>query len=99
MSNFSTITCGNIITYGSQHIALKPILGVGGVNNEPGMSICNDILQKLLSHPFAWKFNRKVMPFFVTQAFVQDYFFAGACAFTIAPNVLAGTSPLNGGGV
>lgn len=98
MSNASTITVQNVVDYGRAHVALKVMLGVAGINNEPGLSICNDILQYLMAKPFAWKFNRKIMPFFVTQAFVQDYSFAGACAFVLAP-ATSGNTPLSGGGV
>lgn len=99
MSNSSTISVLNIVDYARAHIALKVLLGIAGINNEPGMSIANDILQYLLAKPFAWKFNRKNLPFFVTQAYVQDYYFAGACAFTIAPVTSSGSTPLSGGGV
>lgn len=96
----SNITVQNIVDYGRAHIWLKQLLGTGGVANEPGLSICNDILQKLLAKPFAWKFNRKTLPFFVTQAFIQDYTNAGACAFTLAPVVASGgVSTVGGGGV
>jgi hypothetical protein len=96
----STITVQNIIDYGRAHAMLKPLLGIGGITNEPGLSMCNDILGILFSRPFAWKFNRKVMNFFVTQAFIQDYLFAGACAFTLNPVVASGgASSLGGGGV
>ncbi|HWF05689.1 MAG TPA: hypothetical protein VHA06_18530 [Candidatus Angelobacter sp.] len=99
-STLSTYTVQNLLDYARAHTSLKLILGIGGVANEPGMSIVNDVLQTVLARPFAWKFNRKFAPFFVTQAFVQDYFFAGACAFTLAPVVASGgQSSLGGGGV
>jgi hypothetical protein len=96
----STITVDSILTYARAHTALKLIMGIGGVSNEPGMSIANDTLQYVLAKPFAHKFNRKNMPFFVTQAFVQDNYFAGACAFTLAPLVISSSnSSIGGGGV
>lgn len=98
-STLSTITVQSIINYVRTHIALKSLLGVGGFSNEPGMSIANDVLQYLLSKPFSWKFNRKDLPFFVTQPFIQDYFFAGAGAFTLSPLVTTGPANVGGGGV
>jgi hypothetical protein len=95
----STINVQSVINYARTHIALKSLLGVGGFANEPGMSIANDVLQFLLAKPFSWKFNRKDLPFFVTQPFVQDYFFAGTAAFTISPLVTTGTANVGGGGV
>jgi hypothetical protein len=98
-STLSTITVQSIINYTRVHVALKNLLGVGGFSNEPGMSIANDVLQFLLAKPFSWKFNRKDLPFFVTQPFTQDYFFAGAGAFTLSPLVTTGTANVGGGGV
>lgn len=99
-NNISTITCQNVLDYARAHIALRPILGIGGVSNQPGMDICNDVLQFLLAKPFSWKFNRKQMAMLVTQGFIQDYLFAGACAFTLNPVVQSGgQTTLGGGGV
>lgn len=99
-SNLSTISVQNILDFARSHTALRPVLGVGGVSNEPGLSFANDILQYLFARPFAWKFNRKTMNFFMTQPFIQDYLFAGACAFTLNPVVQSGgASTVGGGGV
>jgi hypothetical protein len=99
VQTLSTIKVQSIINYVRTHIALKTLLGVGGFALEPGMSIANDVLQFILAKPFSWKFNRKDLAFFVTQPFVQDYFFAGAGAFTISPLVGTGTANVGGGGV
>lgn len=99
-SNLSTISCQNVLDYARAHVKLKPLLGIGGISNEPGMSICNDVLQMLLARPFAWKFNRRQMALLVTQGFIQDYLFAGGCAFTLNPVVQSGgQTTLGGGGV
>jgi hypothetical protein len=99
-TNLSTITCQNILDYARAFTFLKPLLNIGGISNEPGMSICNDTLAMCLAKPFAFKFNRKEAPFFVTQGFIQNYLFAGACAFTLNPVVQSGgQSSLGGGGV
>ena len=99
-SNLSTISCQNVLDYARAHTMLKPILGVGGVSNQPGMDICNNVIQILLMKPFSWKFNRRQMPLLVTQGFIQDFLFAGACAFTLNPVVQqGGQTTLGGGGV
>lgn len=63
---------------------LAPLASVGGFTNEPGLSLCNDVLAELLSSPHDYKFNRAEMPLFVTAPNRQDYLFAGAVAFTLA---------------
>lgn len=78
----STITVSQVITYASQHTELMPLVGVGGTSNEPALSIANDVMSELLAQPHPWKFNRTIMPIFVTQQWKQDYKFAGATAFT-----------------
>lgn len=97
-NTLSTITVQNVIDAVRTQNALRKLLGVGGFANEPGLSIANNVLQYLLAKPFAWKFNRKDMPFFVTQPFIQNYFFAGACAFTLSSVVSNGTAANVGGG-
>jgi len=82
MSN-STVTLQNVVNLASTHNDLRPLAGVGGYQNEPALSLCNDTLQELLSEPLDWKFNRVEMPFLVTSYAKQDYQFAGACAFTL----------------
>jgi hypothetical protein len=79
----STVTVNQVIQYAQQHTALMPLTGVGGVANEPALSIANDTLSELLAEAFPWKFNRAEMPVFVTTPFKQDYKVSGACAFTI----------------
>lgn len=59
-----------------------PLVGVGGVANEPALSLANDTLSELLSQPFAWKFNRTQANILVTTQNRQDYQFAGASAWT-----------------
>jgi hypothetical protein len=97
-NNLCTITVQNVIDAVRTQNALRKLLGVGGIANEPGLSIANNVLQFLFAKPYAWKFNRKFMPFFVTQPFIQDYYFAGACAFTLSSVVSNGTAATVGGG-
>lgn len=79
----STVSLQTVVNLCATHGELMPLAGVGGYNNEPALSLCNDTLQELLAHPHDWDFNRVEMPFFVTALFQQDYLFAGAAAFTL----------------
>lgn len=79
----STVTIQNVVNYAQQHTALMPLTGVGGVANEPALSIANDTMNMLLARPFPWKFNRVEMPVFVTTPNKQDYLVSGSCAFTL----------------
>jgi hypothetical protein len=99
-SIISTITVQNVIDFCRSQVSLRSLLGIGGITNEPGMTYANLVLQDLLAKPFAWKFNRKFLPFFVTQPYIQDYNFAGACAFSLSPVLSNGaTATVGGGGV
>jgi hypothetical protein len=82
MSN-STITLLSIVNLASTHLDLLPLTNVGGYQNEPALSLCNDALSDLMMSPNDWKFNRVEMPMFVTSANRQDYQFGGATAFTL----------------
>jgi len=71
----STVTLQDVIRWASTHIKLQPITGVGGFQQEPALSICNDVLQTILSAPFNWKFNRREISLDTTavEGYVQDY--------------------------
>lgn len=71
----STITLQEVVQWAQTFTKLIPIIGVGGYTNEPALSICNDVIQEILSEPYNWKFNSKVAVPFVTDtnANTQDY--------------------------
>lgn len=79
----STLTLQSIVNLAQTHADMLPLSGVGGFANEPALSLCNDVLQELLSAPYGWKFNRQEMGLLVTAPNKQDYKFAGATAFTL----------------
>jgi hypothetical protein len=56
---------------------MAPLVGAGGVANEPALSICNDTLQSLLSSPYDWKFNKGAILPFTTIPYQQDYVLSG----------------------
>jgi hypothetical protein len=85
MSNLNqTLTLQNVVDFASTHVELMPLAGVGGISNEPALSLCNDVMTELTGQPNNWKFNSVFMPPFVTAPFRQDYQFGGATAFTMA---------------
>ncbi len=77
----STVTIQSTTNFASTHTKLAPLVGVGGFQNEPALTIANNVLQEILSPPYPWKFNRKELQMFVTAQYQQDYLFAGASAF------------------
>jgi hypothetical protein len=86
----STITIQNIVNLASQHVELIPLIGVGGYQNEPALSLANDVLQLLLAAPWDFKWNRAEMNTFVTSPNRQDYLFAGAVLFSFTSGNSAG---------
>lgn len=86
----STITIQNVVDYARAHTKLIPVVGVGGISNEPALSIANDVMGEVLNPPYPWKWNRAEPQFLVTQQFKQDYLYAGATAFVLGPGGTGG---------
>ncbi len=59
---------------------MVPLIGVGGIPNQPALDICNDVLQTLLSAPNNWKFNKASIAPFTTVQNQQDYVISGCQA-------------------
>lgn len=82
--NHFTNTLQSVLNFCSTQADLIPLTGVGGFNEEPGLSMCNDALAGLLTATYNLKINRKDYPnYLVTAPFKQDYIWGGASAFTI----------------
>jgi hypothetical protein len=81
-SDRCSITLQQIVNIAQTHVELAPLANVAGYTDEPALSLCNDVIQELLSTGYTWKFNRVECPSFFTQKGKQDYLFAGASAFT-----------------
>ncbi len=96
MSN-STIIINDVALVASQHVKLTILFGVGGIQDQPALTIANNVLQQILSPKYNWKFNRNEMTMLVTQQFKQDYLFAGATAFVLQNG--ANATGANWGGV
>jgi hypothetical protein len=73
----STITLNSVIQTVQTAKGMKPLTGVGGIVNQPGLDICNDTLQQLLSAPYAWRFNKNAIGVFTTIPYQQDYVVSG----------------------
>lgn len=69
----STVTLQNTVDWARTFTKLMPIVSVGGFTNEPAISICNQVLQELLSPPYNWKWNRVELADFDTVDKTQDY--------------------------
>ena len=81
----STLTLQNVVDFARANTRLIPIVGVGGLGQEPALSICNDTLQEVLSSPYAWRFNRASIPPFTTFNYQQDYYVTGATVSFVSP--------------
>lgn len=53
----STITLQSVVQWAQTLTQLTPIIGVGGFNSEPALSICNNVIQEMIAKPYNWKFN------------------------------------------
>jgi hypothetical protein len=84
--SLSTLTLQSVVNLLATHADLVPLASVGGYQNEPALSLCNDVLQEALCAPNAYKFNRANMPVFMTAVNKQDYIVSGAVAFTLGSN-------------
>jgi hypothetical protein len=78
----STLTLLSVVQFCQTKIRMAPLLGAGGIANQPGLDLCNDTLQRCLSSPYDWKFNKYVMPSFTTIPYQQDYVLSG-CQMSI----------------
>lgn len=86
MSGNSTITLQNRLNFASTHGDLVALSNVGGFQDEPGLTLANDVLSDLISDPNDWKFNRVELPMLVSCPNKQDQQFAGASVFVLGSN-------------
>ena len=68
-----TYSLQNVIDWARTQVKLIPLVGVGGFTNEPALTICNSVMQEILSEPFNWKWNRIDASSFDTIDKTQDY--------------------------
>lgn len=82
----STLTLQSRIDFARTRTRMMQLVGVGGIPNEPALSICNNVLQTLFSSPNNWKFNKAALPQFTTIQNQQDYILSGCTMQIIAPS-------------
>src|SRR5579871_1668159 len=78
-----SITVQQVVSWAQTFSKLVPLLGVGGIANEPGLSIANNVLKHIVNRPFAWKFNSYPMTPLFTRWNIRDYIYSGAVAFVL----------------
>lgn len=83
-SNISLQSVIDYVTTGVRGVSLADVLGY---QNEPALSICNDVYQETLQRPLTWRFNKANAAgtglgvlYFTTNAFQQDYALTNASA-------------------
>jgi hypothetical protein len=47
--------------------------GAAGYTTEPMLTVCNEVMSRILDENMPWKWNRKVIPPFLTVSLQQDY--------------------------
>lgn len=76
----SNISLQSVIDYVTTNVRGAGLSDVLGVQNEPALSICNDVYQQVLQQPLTWRFNKANTAgtglgvlYFTTSAYLQDY--------------------------
>lgn len=105
----SNLKLQQTINYALTHTDLLPLTGVGGITDEPGLTICNEAASEIINNENDWKFNSLELcsPLGLTQGTgqpliayqsKQDYLFAGASAFTMNITPSGGSTGVNSSG-
>ncbi len=55
----STISLQQTVNWAQSFVSLRPLVGQGGITNEPALTIANTVLGFILAPPFCWRWNRK----------------------------------------
>jgi hypothetical protein len=106
----SNISLQSVIDYVTTNVRGANLADVLGIQNEPALSICNDVYQETLQKPLTWRFNRANVAgtgigilYFTTLIYQQDYPLTNA---NVAGTLYSGNlsnpypgGPPNGGGV
>jgi hypothetical protein len=76
----SNISLQSVCDYVLTNVRGAPIQDVLGVQNEPALSICNDMYQEVLQKPLTWRFNKANCAstglgilYFTSNLYQQDY--------------------------
>lgn len=96
----SNISLQSVIDYVITNVRGAPLADVLGIQNEPALSICNDVYQETLQKPLTWRFNKANAAgtglgilYFTTIIYQQDYQLTNANVSPVLnpQNVAAGT--------
>lgn len=76
----SNLSLQSVIDYVTTNVRGANLTDVLGVQNEPALSICNDVYQEVLQKPLTWRFNKANTAnsglgvlYWTTQQYLQDY--------------------------
>ena len=69
----STLTPQLLIDYARTFDWTAPTVGVAGYSDEPALSFCQDIVQKIMAKANPWKWNSNKFTAFNTNPLQQDY--------------------------
>lgn len=69
----STLSLQQLIDPIRTYPEVKVLMDVGGFGSQPALFIANTVMQKILSKPMDWKWNRAYVPNFLTISLQQDY--------------------------
>lgn len=72
-SNRNSTTIQRLINEMRVYPEFIPILSAAGYSEFPMLTICNDLMQRILAEPMNWIWNRKQVPSILTVALQQDY--------------------------
>lgn len=76
----STVQLQSIVDFAKTMPDLNSTLSVGGMSQQPALTIANDVMTAMLAESGPWKFNRFKIPPFYTNSLQQDYASAGLTA-------------------
>jgi hypothetical protein len=85
----SNISLQQVIDYATTKIRGCPLADVLGIQNEPALTLCNNVYQRTLQRPLTWRFNKANSAntglgvlYWTTYQYQQDYPLTNATATT-----------------
>src|ERR1700677_3494335 len=76
----SNISLQSVLDYVTVNVRGANLADVLGIQNEPGLSICNDVYAEVLQKPLTWRFNKANSAstglgvlYWTTLLYQQDY--------------------------
>lgn len=69
----SSVTLQSVVDTARAMPDLSPQLSVGGMSQQPALSIANHVIMDMVSPTMNWKWNRMLCPVFYTNSMQQDY--------------------------